>query len=298
MKKQNIETMSCILLVVLTGVFTSSAIGSPGPVFGMEFITIPSGEFMMGSPSSEEERSNDEGPRHLVNINSFELMSTEVTQGMWEEVMGTDIRYQQALVNPGWEIRGEGDNFPMYFVTWSDCQEFVVKLNEIDPEYLYRLPSESEWEYACRAGTTSRFYWGNSDSESTVKQYCWYRQNARNQGGGWTIPHASNEGTQPVGTKPPNSWGLYDMIGNVWEFCEDNWHNSYTGSPTDGSAWISPDGETANIRVSRGGSWFDSAEKCRSASRLVLFRETNGFYFLGFRVARSVIDNSTDSPTS
>ncbi|MCK5035516.1 MAG: formylglycine-generating enzyme family protein [Candidatus Sabulitectum sp.] len=244
----------------------------------MEFVTIPSGTFMMGSPWSEEGRGGDEGPGHSVNVSSFGLMTTEVTQGMWEVVMGESASSHHEM------SKGSGNNYPMYYVSWYDCQEFINELNSIDTEHIYRLPSESEWEYACRAGTTTRFYWGNSDSESTMKQYCWYEKNADD--GYWTTPHASQEGTQPVGKKIPNAWGLYDMNGNVCEWCEDTWHNSYDGAPIDGSAWVS---SGAYSRVERGGSWYGGAGGCRSACRIYGFSAGQTNTYLGFRLARSVL---------
>ena len=239
----------------------------------MEFVSIPSGSFMMGSPESEDGRWDGESPRHSVSISSFELMTTEVTQGMWEAVMGTDVRHYRDLADPDRSLGGEGSNYPMYYVSWNDCQEFIEKLNALDSSHTYRLPCESEWEYACRAGTTTRFYWGDSDSESVMGDYCWYSSN-------------SNSSTHPVATKQPNDWGLYDMSGNVSEWCEDTWHGNYNGAPTDGSAWVSG----ASIRVLRGGGSGGSqnnAGYCRSAYRFDLsagIRSSD----LGFRLARSV----------
>jgi len=246
---------------------------APRSVFpnDMEFVSIPSGSFMMGSPESEEERSEREGPRHSVSISSFELMTTEVTQGMWESVMGTDVRYYRDLANPDWALYGEGSNYPMYYVSWNDCQDFIEKLNELDSRHTYRLPSESEWEYACRAGTTTRFYWGNSDSGSVMGDYCWYGSN-------------SSSSTHLVATKLPNAWGLYDMSGNVWEWCEDTYQSSYDGAPTDGSAWVV---SGASSRVKRGGSWLTHARSCRSALRNDLSADIR-YDGLGFRLARSV----------
>ncbi len=240
---------------------------SSGPFSGMEFVTIPSGTFMMGSPGSEDDRCKDEGPDHSVSISSFELMTTEVTQGIWEAVMGESAFIHHEMV------RGAGDNYPMYNVSWNDCQEFIAKLNALDSSYMYRLPSESEWEYACRAGTTTRFYWGDSDSESTMNQYCWYSSN-------------SNSSNHPVALKQANFWGLYDMSGNVWEWCEDTWPSDYSGTPTDGRALVF---SGASSRITRGGSWNDSAKLCRSAYRNYCSDyEVSQFLNIGFRLARSV----------
>jgi len=238
---------------------SSFSVGGSAPVACMEFVSIPGGSFYMGSPSSESDRDSDEA-RHRVTVGSFELMTTEVTQGMWEEVMGS---------NPAHDY-GVGDNYPVYYVSWNDCQEFIDRLNEMDPSHTYRLPSESEWEYACRAGTTTRFYWGDSDSESTMGRYCWYSGN-------------SSSSTHPVASKEPNAWGLYDMSGNVWEWCEDKYTSDYDDCPTDGRAYTG----SGSDRVLRGGSWLCSAEICRSADRSG-YSPGNGLSYLGFRVARSV----------
>jgi formylglycine-generating enzyme required for sulfatase activity len=233
---------------------------SQGPISGMEFASIPSGSFSMGSPSSEADRDSDEGPVHTVQIQGFEMMTTEVTQGMWLEVMGS---------NPA---HFTGDlNRPVEQVSWDECQGFIDQLNSLDTEYEYRLPSEAEWEYACRSGTTTRFFWGNDPNYSQNGQYAWYWEN-------------SGITTHPVGQKLPNAWGLYDMSGNVYEWCEDFYNDSYSGAPTDGSAWVTPAGSPP---VLRGFGLYRSARVCRSADR-GRFGPDYGLYYLGFRLARSV----------
>jgi formylglycine-generating enzyme required for sulfatase activity len=208
-----------------------------GPISGMEFVSIPGGSFTMGSPSIETDRSYGEDPQHQVTIQAFYMMSTEVTQAQWKAVMGS---------NPS---NFKRDNLPVESISWNDCQEFIKKLNQMDPGKGYRLPSEAEWEYACRAGTTTRFCSGNSESD--LARVGWYSGN-------------SGSKTHPVGTKESNAWGLYDMHGNVWEWCEDWFHDSYKGAPSDGSAWESGGGQ---YRVLRGGSWSGRLLYCRSAIR-------------------------------
>jgi formylglycine-generating enzyme required for sulfatase activity len=174
----------------------------------MTFTLISAGDFYMGS-----EESGDEKPVHKVKINNpFYLGIYPVTQREWKAVMDDNPSYFK------------GDDMPVEQVSWDDVQEFIKKLNEKEGTDRYRLPSEAEWEYACRVGTTSRYSFG--DDESKLGDYAWYDDN-------------SGDKTHPVGQKKPNSWGLYDMHGNVWEWVQDKWHDSYGGAPTDGSAWES-----------------------------------------------------------
>jgi formylglycine-generating enzyme required for sulfatase activity len=223
---------------------------------GMEFVPIPAGEFEMGSPLDEEDRYDREGPVHHVTIEKpFYMGRYEVTQQQWREIMGDNPSYF------------EGDYLPVEQVSWDDVQEFIKKLNEKEGTDKYRLPSEAEWEYACRAGTTTCYSFG--DDESKLGDYAWYYSSK----------------THPVGQKKPNSWGLYDMHGNVWEWVQDCWHDSYNGAPTDGSAWIlACDGA---YRVFRGGSWYDCARDCRSALRLRNDPRYRGGG-LGFRILQEV----------
>lgn len=236
-----------------------------GPITGMEFARIPSGSFNMGSDCGD----SDELPIHSVNIESFDIMTTEVTQGMWEEVMGMTIQDQRNLSGYDYEIMGEGDTYPIYYVSWNECENFVIRMNELDSEYTYRLPTESEWEYACRAGSQTKYYWSDDDSESKMDIYCWYDEN-------------SNSWIHPVGQKEPNEWGLYDMTGNVFEWCEDSYNDSYDTAPIDGTARIDTESES---RIYRGGSINSSVYYCRSA-----YRGAVSYYVshsdVGFRLVR------------
>lgn len=231
---------------------TSSSFQSPSsPLPGASFVKIPPGSFQMGS-----NEYGDEKPIHTVNIKTFYMMTTEVTQAQWQAVMGNNPSYFK------------GDNLPVECVSWNDVQEFLRKLNQKDPGKNYRLPSEAEWEYACRAGTTTKFYSGNNDSD--LDGIAWYSGN-------------SHDKTHPAGQKCPNVWGLYDISGNVWEWCQDWYHDSYKGAPTDGSAWESPRG---SYRVLRGGSWYNFPNFCRSASRSYNSPDRRS-YGMGFRLVRS-----------
>jgi formylglycine-generating enzyme required for sulfatase activity len=241
----------------------------PGPVPGMEFIRLPAGTFLMGSPGGERGRDSDEGPCHSVTVASFEMMTTEVTQESWEAVMRR---------NPS---QFKAPDHPVDNVTWDDCQSFIALLNSLDDGYDYRLPSEAEWEYAYRAGTGTAYHWGDSDAAGLAKTYCWYNLNSNDPN--WTTPHAQQEGTQPVASKEPNSWGLYDMAGNVSEWVEDFYHDGYTGAPADGSAWVEGGG---TFVLMRGGSWLGETNQCRAAARSQAMPSFKG-EFIGFRLVRT-----------
>jgi len=222
---------------------------------GMKFTLISAGEFYMGS-----EESVDEKPVHKVKINyPFYLGTYPVTQREWKAVVGDNPSYFK------------GDDLPVEQVSWDDVQKFIKKLNEKEGTDKYRLPSEAEWEYACRAGTTTRYSFG--DDESKLGDYGWYDENSDNK-------------THPVGQKKPNPWGLYDMHGNVWEWVQDMRNDCYDGAPTDGSARKSGDGAD---RVFRGGSWFGSAEYCRSASRDFVDSGNSCDCSLGFRLLSTLL---------
>jgi formylglycine-generating enzyme required for sulfatase activity len=228
-----------------TGNLPVSSAARPKPFrnqYGIDLIYIPPGEFVMGSDNG----ALVEKPVHRVRIsNGFLMGRTEVTQGQWKAVMGTTVRQQRDKANPSSPLRGEGDEYPIYYLSWNEAQEFIRKLNQLNDGYVYRLPTEAEWEYTCRAGTTGD-YAGDLDSMA------WYEDNSGGQ-------------THSVATKQPNGFGLYDMHGNVWELCEDYYHYSYSGAPTDGSAWLS--GGDMEYRVLRGGSWDFGATLLRSAFR-------------------------------
>jgi len=224
---------------------------------GMKLVLIPTGEFLMGSPDGDPSAFAGEQPQHGVRITKpFYLGVTAVTQEQYEGVMGT---------NPS---RFKGAQLPVEDVSWDDAVAFCRKLGSQE-RLSYRLPTEAEWEYFCRAGSTSQWCFG--DDESLLEEYAWYEKN-------------SGHTTHPVGEKKPNGWGLHDMHGNVWEWCSD-WYGTYAATALD-----DPRGPMAgSFRVIRGGSWYYGARYCRSAHRS---RGTPGSRYnsLGFRLACSSVD--------
>jgi formylglycine-generating enzyme required for sulfatase activity len=222
----------------------------------MELVLIPAGEFIMGSPESEEIRGpfNEEGPQHRVRISKpFYLGKYEVTQAQWKAVMGGDPS----------SFKGDS-KLPVESVFWRDCVAFCQEISQKSGKKI-RLPTEAEWEYACRAGSTTAYSFG--DSPDGLGQYAWYDEN-------------SDEQTHPVGQKRPNPWGLYDMHGNVWEWCSDWYGEDYYGQ----SPATDPLGPTSGeYRVYRGGSWYFCGDwGCRSAVRQgCAYGHANS----GFRVA-------------
>ena len=217
-------------------------------------VRVPAGEFMMGSPLSEAGRWSDEGPQHRVTVRSFAMGKTEVTQAQWRAVMGS---------NPN-TFTSCGDDCPVEGVSWDDAQQFVARLSS-QTRHAYRLPSEAEWEYACRAGSQQRYC--GSDN---VEDVAWFDSN-------------SGATTHAAALKRPNGWGLYDMSGNVWEWTQDCWNANYNGAPTDGSAWTQGD---CFQRVVRGGSGFGYPQYLRAAGRNWYSTAVRG-YDDGFRVART-----------
>jgi len=228
-------------------------------------VTIPAGTFMMGSTDDENGYAQCTTPVHQVTLQAFDIGAYEVTQAQYLAVMGINPSlFQVVNGHPG------SDNRPVEMVTWYDARAFCTALSTLTGR-TFTLPSEAQWEYACRAGSTTLYSFGEYDG--LLGDYAWYGANSSYSGGSWG-------GTHPVGTKLPNPWGLYDMMGNVWELCLDSWHDNYTGAPTDGSAW-EPD--TGSVRVLRGGSWYDDSPWIfRSALRIYL--PGSGYLTIGFRV--------------
>ena len=218
----------------------------------------------MGSPSSEVGRKDHEGSVHEVKISKeFYLGKYEVTQGQWEAVMGTQPWDGQNNVH-------SGSDYPAVYISWNDAQEFIGRLNASTGSEVYRLPTEAEWEYACRAGTTTR--WSFGDEESQLTHYAWYLDNA------WDVGEKYGH---RVGTKRANPWGLYDMHGNVYEWVQD-WYGDYGSSSV-----VDPTGpSTGSFHVIRGGDFNNPARYVRSADRNNYSPASRDHYYFGFRLLR------------
>ena len=260
-----------------------------GAEVALEMVPIPAGEFLMGSPDDEPERWSHEGPQHWVRLAPFSLARTPITQAQWRQVAS----WQPAPGEPPWERpldpdpsffkgnfagirRPEHDRRPVESVSWFDAQEFCRRLSQRTGR-TYTLPSESQWEYACRAGTTTPYAFGTTLSQRQA--------------------NVASSGTTEVGSFPANAWGLHDMHGNVWEWCLDHWHRGYEGAPADGSAWLktteqqnpSSTKPVKNViddsepRLLRGGSWYYLPGFCRSAFR-IHFQPGYAVSFVGVRV--------------
>jgi formylglycine-generating enzyme required for sulfatase activity len=240
--------------------FTECASGCP------MMVVVPAGRFTMGSPATEADRLPTEGPQHEVTIaKPFAVGRTEVTFAQWDACVAAGIC--RKVSDNAW---GRGDR-PVINVGWSDAVQYVEWLARMTGKP-YRLLSEAEWEYAARAGTTTRFSFGDDDAD--LGRYAWYFKN-------------SDRKSQAVGIKMANGFGLYDMHGNVYEWVADPWHENYENAPSDGSVWR--DNPVPNRHVARGGSWFFDAKNLRSASRVgppSNLQDGN----VGFRVARDLLN--------
>lgn len=239
----------------------------PPPLPDLDLVFVQGGDFRMGTPNDDSDGDSDELPVHKVTVPPFYMARYPVTQRLWQAVMGDNPSYFQ------------GEKRPVEQVSWDDAQAFLEKLNalpevqryleQLDPPgRKFRLPSEAEWEFAARGRRDiNGFKYAGSDK---LKEVGWHNENSYNE-------------TKPVGLKFPNELGLYDMSGNVGEWCQDVWHENYEGAPGDGSAWM--EGGEQDHRMVRGGAWSFTSSYCRVALRLGYFTDY-WYYNIGFRLAQ------------
>jgi formylglycine-generating enzyme required for sulfatase activity len=227
----------------------------------LEMVSIPGGKFLMGSPDTGKAQNSTESPQHWVTVPPFFLGKYPITQAQWQAVMGNNPSYFK------------GNNRPVEKVSWNDAIEFCQKLS-LKMGRCYRLPSEAEWEYACRAGTSTPFHFGETITPDLANYDGTYTYASGPRG-------QYREQTTDVGSFPPNAFGLYDMPGNIWEWCQDVWHENYNGATSDGSAWES--GGNSKYRLLRGGSWYNLPRYCHSAYRYGDDRGSR-YNYIGFRV--------------
>ena len=295
------KTLPLLCALLLSGALSGPAARAADYTnsIGMQFNNIPAGRFYMGScklsgadkeankkrkfmglpvkgcPSGsgvDDEADDDETPQHEVHIRrGFRMGVHEVTLGQFKQYIAAAGR-DDLLTDDFIKYNSNGDRAPVTWVSWHDAQDFIGWLNKKEGTQAYRLPSEAEWEYAARAGTTTRYSWGDAIGQN--------RANCDGCGSRW-----DNKRPAPVGSFQPNGFGLYDMHGNVWEWVADCWHGSYKGAPTDGSAWTS--GCPADAPVLRGGAWYYSPRFLRAAYR-DWSRPSYRSFTYGFRLVRDL----------
>ena len=241
---------------------TEETVMLPGNV-PLTMVWCPEGTFMMGATANEQDSGNSEKPQHQVTLTQgFWMGKYELTKAQWTAVMGTTPWAGQA------EVLND-PNSPAVYISWDGAQLFITALNSYTG-LTFRLPSEAQWEYAARAGTITRFYWGDDSDYTLIDNYAWYSDNC-----------STERYAHVVGQKLPNAWGLYDMSGNVYEWCQDWWAYSYTAG-----AVTNPTGpDTGSLRVYRGGSWYLYDYYCRSAYRIYGY-PSPAYQYLGLRLAR------------
>jgi formylglycine-generating enzyme required for sulfatase activity len=262
--KKSILIAFILIVLLIPNLVSAETKTFISPTLNAKFILIPSGTFIMGSPPGEPDRANEEIQHQVTISQPFYMQATEVTQGQWKRIMGSNPSHFSSC----------GDDCPVEIVTWYDVQNFIRKLNNMEGTNKYRLPTEAEWEYAARAGTTTPFHTGNCLSTDQAN----YDGSHQLSG----CPKSKyRQKTVRVGSFTPNAWGLYDIHGNVWEWVQDRYGTYPSGSVTDpiGPSW-------GDFRVLRGGCWNSPAGPCRSASR-GYGAPTGRFYDQGFRLVRT-----------
>jgi formylglycine-generating enzyme required for sulfatase activity len=248
---------------------------SLGPDVELELALILGGEFQMGSPDGEEEHQEDES-LHTVKVPTFFMSRTLATQSQWRSIAKLPTIKTKLKPNPS-NFKGD-DDLPVEQISWDEATEFCLRLSKKTGR-AYRLPSEAEWEYACRAGTTTPFCFGETIDASLANYDGNYTYQKGEKG-----PYRQQ--TTPVKTFPPNPWGLYDMHGNVWEWCQDDYKSDYNLCPIDGKPYLAESQKEQPSKVRRGGSWLSNPRICRSA-----YRDCNARAYhignIGFRVVCS-----------
>jgi formylglycine-generating enzyme required for sulfatase activity len=239
-------------------------------------VVVPAGTFMMGSPDNEPDRLTTESSRYEVTFaRPFAVGRHAVTRGQFAAfVDATGHNAAGSWRSPGFL---QDDSHPVVCISWDDAKAYAAWLADITSRP-YRLLTEAEWEYAARAGSTTPFWWGSSITPAQANYDSRYVYKEGGSKGEYL------QGTVPVGSFDPNPWGLYNVHGNVWEWCEDTWHDTYDGAPRDGSAWTSQAGQSR--RVVRGGSWVSIPSYLRAAAR---GKATDGSSKVGFRLARTLV---------
>ncbi len=258
----------------------------------LAMVKIPAGKFIMGAPENELARRSYEGPQHEVTVPEFFMGRYPITQGQWKAVVETTEKIERDLKPDPSYFKDDYEKYnrwtrPVEQVSWLDAKEFCARLSQ-KTERNYQLPSEAQWEYACRAGTTTPFHFGETITTDLAnyrgkddEENKWSGSYGRGPKGEY------REQTTPVGYfKVANVFGLYDMHGNVWEWCEDDWHDNYEGAPNDGSPWVSSNQDTtkSTSKVLRGGSWYFYPRRCRSANRNLYISVETDFNNFGFRL--------------
>jgi formylglycine-generating enzyme required for sulfatase activity len=253
----------------------------------IDMVSIPGGTFNMGSPEDERQRRDFENPQHQVTVSPFFMGRYPITQEQWRAVAALPQVNQELDPDPS---RFQGSYRPVEQVSWNDAIEFCDRLSRLTGKD-YRLPSEAEWEYACRAGTTTPFHFGMTITPELATydwEYIYHEMKM--------LPWAGRRSTTPVEQfQVANAFGLCDLHGNVWEWCADHWHDHYQGAPSDGSAWMDETQFANPIHVVRGGGWDDDPRDCRSASRYDDDAEFRGDD-VGFRIVCSTLVPPHDLP--
>jgi formylglycine-generating enzyme required for sulfatase activity len=243
----------------------------------LEMVAIPGGVFTMGSPKTEEGSSEDERPQHQVTVPPFFMGKYTITQAQWRAVASLNKVNRELNPDPS---GFNGDDRPVECVSWDDAMEFCARISKYTKKE-YRLPSEAEWEYACRAGTKTPFHFGETITTDLVNF------NGNHKYGSSSRKGIYREETTPVASfKVANSFGVFDMHGNVWEWCSDTWHDSYQNAPNDTCSWISKNDNDNQLKLLRGGSWCLGPHYCRSASR-GYYDAGHRDHYIGFRVVVS-----------